>query len=203
MVSRADRSFLAEWWRTIDRPLMCAILLLMFCGLMLSFAASPPVAERLGLDEFHFLKRHVIFLIPAAILMIGCSMMDSVQVRRAALVLYGISIALLLLTLFAGIEAKGSRRWLYIAGFTLQPSEFVKPAFVVITAWLFAENSIRPDIPGNLFSIILSDSGSAGSSRTASWAGIIIGVSLAGVCRTRIARASTASARVGASCAFV
>ncbi|MEL7428881.1 MAG: putative peptidoglycan glycosyltransferase FtsW [Pseudomonadota bacterium] len=155
MISRGDRSFLAEWWRTIDRPLMGAFLLLMFCGLMLSFAASPPVADRIGVDEFHFIKRHVLFLIPAVFLLIGLSMLDSVQVRRAAFALFAVSIALLIVTLFAGVEAKGSRRWLYLAGFTLQPSEFVKPAFVVITAWLFAENSRRPDIPGNLFSIIL------------------------------------------------
>lgn len=155
MISRGDNSFLAEWWRTIDRPLLSAFLLLMFCGVMLSFAASPPVAERIGVGEFHFLKRHLLFIAPAAVLLIGLSMLTPLQVRRVALLLFGASILLLLATLFAGVEAKGSRRWLYLGGFTLQPSEFVKPAFVVITAWLFAENSRRPDIPGNLFSIIL------------------------------------------------
>ncbi|MDJ0614430.1 MAG: putative lipid II flippase FtsW [Rhizobiaceae bacterium] len=155
MVSRADRSFLAEWWRTIDKPLLSAFLFLMFCGLMLSFSASPAVAERINVGEFHFVKRHMFFLIPAVVLLIGASMLDAVQVRRAAFLLFLVSIVLLLVTLFAGFETKGSRRWISLAGFTLQPSEFVKPAFVIITAWLFAENSRRPDIPGNLFSIIL------------------------------------------------
>jgi len=76
-------------------------------------------------------------------------------VRRAAFILFAITVPLLLATLFLGAEVKGSRRWISIAGFSLQPSEFVKPAFVIICAWLFAENSRRPEIPGNLFSIIL------------------------------------------------
>ena len=155
MVSRADKSLLAEWWRTIDKLLLAALLFLALCGLLMSFAASPPVAERIGVDEFHFIKRHAIFFVPAVALMTGLSMLTPKQVRRAAFLMFGISILLLLATLFVGAEVKGSRRWLYLAGFTLQPSEFVKPAFVVITAWLFAENSRRPDIPGNLFSIIL------------------------------------------------
>ncbi len=155
MVSRADNSLLAEWWRTVDRPMLSVLLFLALCGLLMSFAASPPVAERIGVDEFHFIKRHALFFVPTVGLMIVISMLNPKQVRRAAFVLFGLSIVLLLATLFVGAEVKGSRRWLYLAGFTLQPSEFVKPAFVVITAWLFAENSRRPDIPGNLFSIIL------------------------------------------------
>ena len=155
MVSRADRSIVAEWWRTIDRPLLGAILFLMLCGLFMSFSASPPVAERIGVDGFHFIKRHAVFMVPAIITMLVMSMLSPKQVRRAAFLLFAVAVVLMLATLFVGSEVKGSRRWLYIAGFTLQPSEFVKPAFVIITAWLFAENSRRPDIPGNLFSIIL------------------------------------------------
>ena len=155
MVSRADKSLLAEWWRTIDKPLLSALLFLMFVGFLMSFAGSPPVADRIGVDEFHFIKRHAVFLIPAMMIMIGFSMFSPKQVRRAAFILFGLSILALLATLFIGSSAKGSSRWIYIAGFTLQPSEFVKPAFVIITAWLFAENARRRDIPGNLFSIIL------------------------------------------------
>jgi len=155
MVNRADKSLLAEWWRTIDKPLLSALLFLMLCGFLMSFAGSPPVADRIGVDEFHFIKRHAVFLIPAIVIMIAFSMLTPKQVRRAAFIMFIFSIVALLATLFIGSSAKGSSRWIYIAGFTLQPSEFVKPAFVVITAWLFAENSRRPDIPGNLFSIIL------------------------------------------------
>ncbi|MEO1140748.1 MAG: putative lipid II flippase FtsW, partial [Pseudomonadota bacterium] len=131
------------------------LLILMLCGFLMSFAASPPVADRIGVEEFHFIKRHALFLLPAVAVLIGFSMMNPRQVRRVAFILFAVSIVGLLLTLFIGSEVKGSRRWIYLGGFTLQPSEFVKPTFVVITAWLFAENTRRPDIPGNLFSIIL------------------------------------------------
>jgi len=155
MISRADNSLLAEWWRTIDRPLLAALLFLVLCGFLMSFAGSPPVAERIGVDEFHFIKRHALFLVPTVITLFAFSLLTPKQVRRVALFVFAGGILMMLLTLAIGVEVKGSRRWIQIAGFTLQPSEFVKPAFVVITAWLFAENSRRPDIPGNLFSIIL------------------------------------------------
>ncbi len=103
----------------------------------------------------HFVKRHALFLAPAVALFVAASFLSPRQVRRSALILLMVSILLLIATLFFGAEVKGSRRWIAIAGFTLQPSEFMKPAFVVICAWLFAENTTRPEIPGNLFSIIL------------------------------------------------
>jgi cell division protein FtsW len=122
---------------------------------MLSFAASPPVAERLGLDSFHFVKRHAVFLLPAIAVMFGISFLSPRQVRRAAMILLVVSLAAMVLALFFGVEVKGSRRWISIGSFSLQPSEFMKPAFVVICAWLFAEHARQPEIPGNLFAIIL------------------------------------------------
>ncbi|EYR77747.1 MULTISPECIES: putative lipid II flippase FtsW [unclassified Shinella] len=155
MVSRAERGALADWFWTIDRFFLAAFILLMGLGFMLSFAASPPVAERLGLDSFHFVKRHAMFLIPAIAVMFGISFMTPRQVRRAAMILLVISIAAMVLALFFGVEVKGSRRWISIGSFSIQPSEFMKPAFVVICAWLFAEHARQPEIPGNLFAIIL------------------------------------------------
>ncbi len=155
MISRADTSVVAEWWRTIDKTMLTAVLFLMLAGMLLSFAASPPVAERIGFDSFHFIKRHAVYLLAAVGFFIGASFFNSQQVRRVSLLLFVLSVIMLLAILFIGMEAKGSKRWLLIAGFTIQPSEFIKPAFVVITAWLFSENSRRPEIPGNLFSIIL------------------------------------------------
>lgn len=155
MVSRTDRTQMAEWWRTVDKTLLGAILFLMLFGLLLSFAASPPVAERIGISNLHFVKRHAMFLIPAVFVLIASSMLSPRSVRRAAFVIFAAGIILMLATMFVGTDVKGSRRWIQLGGFTLQPSEFVKPAFVIISAWLFAENSRRSDIPGNLFSIIL------------------------------------------------
>ena len=155
MVSRIDRSMMAEWWRTVDRPLMGSVLFLMLCGVLLSFAASPAVADRIGADTFHFVKRHSMFLGPAILLFVAASLLTPKQVRRASFVLFAVAIVLMIATLFIGAEVKGSRRWITLAGLSLQPSELMKPGFVVITAWLFAENTRRPEIPGNLFAIIL------------------------------------------------
>ncbi|SJZ63720.1 putative lipid II flippase FtsW [Consotaella salsifontis] len=155
MASRADRGIVSEWWWTIDRWFLAAFLALMVAGVVLSFAASPPVAERIGLEPFHFVKRHAFFLIPAVVTMLGCSMLTPRGVRRAALVIFCVSLVMMVLTLFIGTEIKGSRRWFDLGALSIQPSEFMKPAFIILCAWLFAERARRPDIPGNFFSIIL------------------------------------------------
>ena len=155
MISRANRSPLTEWWWTVDRVLLGLAVLLLLTGLVLSFAASPPVAERIGLEPMHFVLRHALFVPLAAAVMIGCSFLSPRQVRRAALVMLFVGLVLMVLVLFIGAEVKGSRRWLSIAGFSLQPSEFVKPAFIIITAWLFAEGTKQPEVPGRLLAVVL------------------------------------------------
>ncbi|OJF97305.1 putative lipid II flippase FtsW [Pararhizobium antarcticum] len=155
MVSRAERGPVADWFWTIDRFFLATFVLLMGIGFMLSFAASPAVAERLNLDSFHFVKRHAAFLLPSLAVMIGISFLTPRQVRRAAMILLLVSLALMVLALFFGQEVKGSRRWISLAGLSVQPSEFMKPAFVVVCAWLFSEHARQPEIPGNLFAILL------------------------------------------------
>src|SRR5262249_49589055 len=98
---------------------------------------------------------HLAFFPPALIVMIATSFLNPRQARRAALIVLVASIVLMLATLFIGVEVKGSRRWINLFAMQLQPSEFMKPAFIVIVAWLFAENARRTDIPGNVFALIL------------------------------------------------
>ncbi len=155
MVSRVDKGPVANWWWTIDRWFFAAFLTLMGMGVVLSFAASPAVAERIGLDSYHFVSRQMLFMVPALIAMIGVSFLDARHVRRLALLMLAGSLVLMVAALYFGVEIKGSRRWVHIAGVSIQPSEYMKPAFVIICAWLFAEQSRRSDVPGNLFAIIL------------------------------------------------
>ena len=155
MISRADRSSVAKWWWTIDLYFLGGFLGLMGLGVILSFAASPAVAERIGLQPYHFVERQALFMIPAFIAMIAVSFLDDRQVRRLALAQLAFSVLAMIAVLFIGIEVKGSHRWLQVAGMTVQPSEFMKPAFVVICAWLFAERARHPEIPGNLMATIL------------------------------------------------
>ena len=155
MVSRVDRGPVANWWWTIDRWFLASFLALMVLGIVLSFAASPAVAERIGLDAYHFVSRQITFMLPALVIMIGVSFFNVRQIRRLSIVMLAGSLLLMVAALYIGVEVKGSRRWIYLAGVSIQPSEYLKPAFVVICAWLFSENARQPDIPGNLFAMIL------------------------------------------------
>ncbi|HXZ16035.1 MAG TPA: FtsW/RodA/SpoVE family cell cycle protein, partial [Roseiarcus sp.] len=131
MVSRAERGPVADWMRTVDRWLLGSFLALMVIGLVMALAASPAVAERLNLPTFHFINRQALMLAPTAILMVATSFLSPRHVRRAALVTFAASLVLIVLALMFGAEVKGARRWI----FGIQPSEFLKPAFVVLAAW--------------------------------------------------------------------
>ena len=155
MVSRAERGPLAEWFWTIDRFFLAVFILLLGIGFMLSFAASPAVAERIGLEPFHFVERHAMFMLPSLAVMFGLSFLTPRQVRRTAMIMLVVMLLLMVLVLFIGMEVKGSRRWITLAALSIQPSEFMKPCFVVVCAWLFAEHQRQPEIPGNLFALLL------------------------------------------------
>ncbi|MFA9387344.1 MAG: putative lipid II flippase FtsW [Methyloceanibacter sp.] len=154
-ITRADRSVLSDWWFTVDRLMFFALLLLMATGVMLSLAASPPIAERFDLEPFYFVRRHAMLLLPAVLIMFAVSTLTPKQIRRTALIVFVIGIGLMILILFLGPEIKGAKRWLQVGAFSLQPSEFVKPAFIVLTAWLFNESQKRKDVPGLELAILL------------------------------------------------
>jgi cell division protein FtsW len=147
ILSRADKSIVSDWWFSIDRLMLAVILLLMLAGLVLSLAASPAEAHRLGAEPLHFFRKHAAFLAPSAILLVVVSMLDPRQMRRVCLVIYGAGLVLMAGALIQGVEKNGAVRWIFIGGQQLQPSEFVKPALVILTAWLFAEGARRPDVP--------------------------------------------------------
>jgi cell division protein FtsW len=155
MISRTDRSLVAEWWWTVDRWLLAVTLLMMCLGVLLSLAASPAVAERIGVGEYHFVNRQLLYMVLSVAVLVLTSMATATQGRRIALLVACAGFVMLALTLVVGIEVKGATRWITIAGMSVQPSEFVKPAFIVLSAWLFAEATKRPDVPGNLLSIAL------------------------------------------------
>jgi cell division protein FtsW len=155
MVSRAERTPFAAWWWTVDRLILIAIIAIMLGGIVLSLAASPPVAARLGLDPFYFVNRHVMYLVPALGVMLATSFLSPRQIRRIALLVFMVSFMLVIATLFVGAEVKGARRWIVLAGINIQPSEFLKPAFVILISWLFAESSRKSDVPATTFSLLL------------------------------------------------
>ncbi|MHB2167564.1 putative lipid II flippase FtsW [Alsobacter sp. R-9] len=155
MPSRVERSPFADWWWTVDRVLLAALVVLMIAGLVLGMAGSPPVAERLGLPTFHFVNRQAMYLAPACAVMLVVSFLSPRHVRRVALGVFVVGLAMVVATLFFGAEVKGARRWLNIGPIAIQPSEFVKPAFVIMAAWAFSEGGRRSDVPGNVVGFLL------------------------------------------------
>lgn len=146
-LSRADRSRLTDWWFTVDHVQIAAVMILIGLGCVLSLAASPAVALKKGLDPYYFVQRHVVFAGLGATLVMALSFLTPREVRRASLVLFILALAGLFAVDLFGAEINGARRWLSIAGHSVQPSEFAKPAFVVLSAWLLAEARLRPDMP--------------------------------------------------------
>lgn len=152
---RRDTSLMGRWWRTVDRGLLCAVLLLMVIGVVLSVSASPCVAAKIGFDRFFFVKRHLVMLPIALVEMVSVSMMSPAALRRLALGILVLGLIALIWTLISGYEAKGARRWIRLAGFSFQPSEFVKPALFVVVASLLEEKQEDPTFPGFFCSLIL------------------------------------------------
>ena len=151
--ARTDRSALGQWWWTVDRWTLAAIIALMFIGAILVLAASPAVAVRIGLDSFYLVRHHYMMLPAAAFTLIGVSVLSPRQVRRLGVVLFGFFLALTVLTLFSGVEIKGATRWINLGSLSMQPSEFLKPCFAIFTAWMFALQRAEQRVPGNLISI--------------------------------------------------
>ena len=147
--TRVDTSALGRWWWTVDRWTLFAIGGLMALGVVLMLSASPAAGGRIGLGGFDLAQRQVVFLPLAAALLLGTSLLSARAVRRVAV--FGLlgGTLLLVLTLFVGTEIKGASRWLNVFGFSIQPSEFVKPCLAVAAAWMFAEAKLDPRFPGN------------------------------------------------------
>ena len=146
-LTRIDRSELGRWWWTVDRWSLAALIALMAFGMVLVLAAAPSAGARIGLEGFHLAQRQLL-LLPVAILVLGAaSLMEPRWLRRAALAGFLLSLLLCLLTLVVGPEIKGSTRWLDLGGFSLQPSELLKPCFAIVAAWIFAIGHNEPSFP--------------------------------------------------------
>ena len=153
--TRTDTSVVSRWWWTIDRLTLVSVVVIAALGAILVLAASPAVANRIGLESFHFVHRHFIFLPMALMVMIGTSLLTPRGVRRLALLVFVGAIVAMIAVLLVGVETKGATRWLSIAGFSLQPSEFIKPSFAVVAAWMFSAQKLDEDVPGYAIAIFL------------------------------------------------
>jgi cell division protein FtsW len=147
---------LPKWWRTIDRWTMSCVLILFAIGLLLGLASSPPLAGRNGFDPFHYVERQAIFGGLALIAMLLTSMMSPTLVRRLAVLGFlGAFVALVFLPVFGTDFGKGAVRWYSLGFASLQPSEFLKPGFIVVAAWLLAASQEINGPPGRIWSFAL------------------------------------------------
>jgi cell division protein FtsW len=158
-VSVAPRGepILPRWWRSVDRTSLACVVALFVLGLMLGLAASPPLAQRNGLPPFHYVERQLFFGGVAFLVMMAVSMMGPRGVRRLAALGFVAALAAVAALPLAGTDfGKGAVRW-YSLGFgSVQPSEFLKPAFVVASAWLMAAAAERDGPPGRTISFMVA-----------------------------------------------
>jgi cell division protein FtsW len=147
---------LPKWWRTIDKWALSCILILFAVGLLLGLASSPPLAAKNGFEPFHYVQRQAFFGCVALIVMMLTSMMTPLLVRRLAVLGFLCAfVALALLPFFGTDFGKGAVRWYSLGFASLQPSEFLKPGFVVAAAWMMAASQELNGPPGRTWSFAL------------------------------------------------
>jgi cell division protein FtsW len=147
-LSRADTSVIGRWWWSVDRVTLVALAVLIGIGYVLALAATPGLSMHVTDPHTMAMIRQILFLALGGAVMLAMSMLSLRQVKLAAL---GIGILFFFLTGFTllhGTEVDGANRWLSLPGFTIQPSEFLRPGFVIISAWLIAESRRTPGFPG-------------------------------------------------------
>ena len=148
---------LSRWWRTLDKSVLTAILILFSIGLLLGLASSPPLAEKNGLAPFHYVYRQAIFGSLALFVMVVFSMLPSKVIRRLGVIGFLLCfVALGLLPFFGTDFGKGAVRWYGLGFASVQPSEFLKPGFIVTVAWLISANGQINGPPGRLWSFIIT-----------------------------------------------
>jgi cell division protein FtsW len=154
---RAGDPVLPRWWRSIDKWSLTCILILFGIGLLLGLASSPPLASRNGLSPFYYVERQMVFGTMALAAMFGISMMAPEMVRRLGVVGFFLAAVSLMLLPFLGTDfGKGAVRWYSLGFASVQPSEFLKPCFVVMSAWLMAASQEINGPPGKSYSFALA-----------------------------------------------
>ena len=154
---RDGEPILPRWWRTIDKWSMSCVLLLFGIGILLGLAASPPLASRNGLEPFYYVQRQAIFGGMALIAMLLTSMLPPNLVRRLGVLGFiAAFVALALLPVLGTDYGKGAVRWYSLGFASMQPSEFLKPGLVIISAWLMAAAQDINGPPGKTISFLIT-----------------------------------------------
>ena len=143
-----------KWFASIDQFLFFTILTIIAIGIWISIASTPSVALKLGLSPFYFVKQHILIIPIVVLFIISISALQSKHIRLLSLLGYFVCVGLIIFTILFGTEIKGAKRWLSIFGFSLQPSEFLKPFTTILTAWLIAKQYKNRNFQGIFISLI-------------------------------------------------
>ena len=155
--SQTGDPILPRWWNTIDKLSLACVVLLFGVGLLLGLASSPPLAARNGFEPFHYVQRQAVFGAAALLVLVITTMMSPVLVRRLAVLGFLAAFLALMALPIAGTDfGKGAVRWYSLGFASLQPSEFLKPGFVVVAAWMLAASREVNGPPGTRISIVLT-----------------------------------------------
>ena len=157
VISEKREPIIVHWWHTVDRVSLAFVLGLFGIGVLLGLAASPPLAAKNGYMPLHYVNRQLVFGILAITVMFLFSMLSPKMLRRVGVVGFLLSfIALALLPIFGTDFGKGSIRWYSLGFSSIQPSEFLKPFFVIITAWLISVSFEINGPPGKAISFLIA-----------------------------------------------
>ena len=137
-ISRNDKSFISRWWWTIDHWNLLQIVVLAAIGSILMYTVGAKVAEKHNLPELYFFTHHIYYLIISLFSMIFATFLSSKGIIRFSVVGFILCLVLLLMVILFGPDKNGASRWLIIGNASIQPSEFIKPFFVIITAYLIS-----------------------------------------------------------------
>ncbi len=154
--TRTDRSPTAMWWWTLDRVTLTLVMILLILGFFFSFSSSPVAAPHTdNYDAFYYTKRHFVFALLTMGGMVAISMLSLKGIKRVSVLVYGVALSIMALLPIIGHSAKGGRRWLELGPIALQPSEFLKPALIILIAWMFCEGQKGKGVPGVTIAFVL------------------------------------------------
>jgi len=154
-LARTDTSIVGRWWWTVDKLTLGVLMLLVVAGAVLTLAAGRPAAARIQLDSLHFVKQQMAVIVVGLAVLVGTSLLTPRWVKRMGVLgLFFVWLPLTALATFYGPEIKGAHRWLHV-GFSLQPSEFLKPCFAIFAAWMFSLWRQDPSFPGCIAATLL------------------------------------------------
>ena len=153
-ITRSRKSHISDWWWTIDKVQLGSIVLLIIFGIVLNLAASPPIAEKLSLNQYYFVKRQFLFFILGIFVMFFFSFLNLKNLRRLCLIIVITSLITIFFLNIFGTPIKGATRWLDLGIISVQPSEFAKPTFIVLISWFLSESIVKT-VPSKIISLML------------------------------------------------